>query len=237
MNFSLTRFGVKFVFGFFLVLWRVWGAGADLNPTLTTNSNSLSTNQTSRIINATEREFKPHDVFRFAIKEDPSQGSLSQEIVVSDGGEIHIPITGSSTEYITVDIRGKKLLEIRNEIKQKMDENYYQDATISLDLSAVYSGLAAPTGFGKARVFGELKGLIPLPDGEDVWLTDALNSLPDNPMANLKKVKIHRTNKQTKVQSTIEVNVEKILKTNARDKDVKLMDGDRVEVLSRGIVF
>ena len=56
-------------------------------------------------------------------------------------------------------------------------------------------------------------------------------------MANLKKVKIHRTNKQTKVQSTIEVNVEKILKTNARDKDVKLMDGDRVEVLSRGIVF
>ncbi|MSU31541.1 MAG: hypothetical protein EXS25_02550 [Pedosphaera sp.] len=192
MYYSLTQFGVKFVFGLSLFFWKLWGSGGDINPTQTTNISSLSTNKTKQIVNATDREFKPRDQFRFTIKEDPNPTQSHQNIDVSDAGEIHIYITGNSTEVITVDIRGKKLLEIRKEIKQKMDEKYYNNATISFDLVSAYSDLVS----SKVIISGELNGTVRFSENDDFYLTDAINAAAQNPMANLKKVIIHRLKKE-----------------------------------------
>jgi len=56
-------------------------------------------------------------------------------------------------------------------------------------------------------------------------------------MANLKKVKLQRKDPVTGANKTVEVNVDKILKTNARNLDIKLQDGDCIEVPAKNILF
>lgn len=192
-----------------------------------------------KLINANEREFKARDVFRFSVREDPSPSQASQEAFVTDAGEVHFLVSGQFSEYVTVDVRGKKLADIRAEVKRLLDEKYYQNSTISLDLAAVSSSSAAgpASSVAKARVFGELTGIIPIPENEDVYLSEALIGLGKNEMANLKKVKLHRKDPATGANKTFTINVDKILKENARQFDVKLIDGDRIEVPAVGIRF
>jgi protein involved in polysaccharide export with SLBB domain len=204
-----------------------------------TNSPAAKENGSVKMINAAERDFKPRDIFRFSIKEDPAPSQASLEAMVTDAGEVHFLVSGQFSEYVTVDVRGKKLAEIRSDVKRMLDERYYQNASITLDLASinVNSSAAATSGMARARVFGELNGTIALPDGEEVWLSDALIGLGRNEMANLRKVKLQRKDPATGANKSFEVNVEKILKTNARNLDIKLQDGDRIEVPARTVLF
>jgi protein involved in polysaccharide export with SLBB domain len=185
-----------------------------------------------------QRDFKPRDVFRYSVLEDPAPSQASQEAVVTDAGEVHFPVSGQFTEYVTVDVRGKKLADIRNEVKRMLDERFYQNATVQLDLASVNNiASASVAGIAKARVFGEINGTIPIPENEEVFLSDAIIGLGRNEMANLKKVKLHRKDPVTGVTKSFTVNVDKILKENARSMDIRLQDGDRIEVPAVGIRF
>ncbi len=203
-----------------------------------TNSPAEKDKGTSKLINASERDFKPRDVFRYSVLEDPAPSQSAQEAVVTDAGEVHFPVSGQFTEYVTVDVRGRKLADIRAEVKRMLDERFYQNATVQLDLASVNnSASASVAGIAKARVFGEINGTIPIPENEEVFLSDALIGLGRNEMANLKKVKLHRKDPVTGVTKSFTVNVDKILKENARNMDIRLQDGDRIEVPAVGIRF
>lgn len=192
----------------------------------------------SKLINANEREFKARDVFRFSVREDPSPSQASLEAVVTDAGEVHFLVSGQFSEYVTVDVRGKKLADLRSEVKRLLDEKFYQNATISLDLASVNSSVSGPSSsIAKVRVYGELTGTVPLPENEDIYLSDALIGLGKNDMANFKKVKLHRKDPATGASKTFTVDVDKILKKNARQLDIKLIDGDRIEVPAVSIRF
>jgi protein involved in polysaccharide export with SLBB domain len=233
-----------------VLLFLAWWAGVPVraqgtpqtgatNAPAGTNAPAAKDTSTVKMINAADRDFKPRDIFRFSVKEDPSPSQASLEAVVTDAGEVHFAVSGQYSEYVTVDVRGKKLADIRAEVKRLMDEKYYQNATITLDLASinVNAAIAGATGVAKARVFGELSGTIPLVEGEENWLSDAIISLGRNEMANLKKVKLQRKDPVTGANKTVEVNVDKILKTNARNLDIKLQDGDRIEVPAKTILF
>lgn len=203
------------------------------------STNSAKEYLSTTMVNANEREFKPRDVFRFSVKEDPAFSRDGQEAAVTDGGEVHFLVSGQFTEYVTVDIRNKKLPEIRTEVKRLLDEKYYENATVSLDLAAINRNtMNGADDFAQAIVFGAVQGTIPLPEGKDVWLSEAILKLgaSGNQYANLKKVKLHRKN-AAPGSKPIEVNVDKILETNARNLDHKLKEGDRIEVPNRVVMF
>jgi hypothetical protein len=203
------------------------------------STNSTKEYLSTTMVNANEREFKPRDLFRFSVKEDPTPTRDGQEAAVTDGGEVHFLVSGQFTEYVTVDVRNKKLPEIRAEVKRLLDEKYYENATVSLDLAAINRNtLNGADDFAKALVYGAVNGTVPLPEGKEVWLSEAVLQLgaKQNQMANLKSIKLHRKN-ATPGEKPIEVNLEKILRSNARDLDYKLKDGDRIEVPERVIFF
>ncbi len=86
---------------------------------------------------------------------------------------------------------------------------------------------------GKARFFGELNGTVPIPPGEEIWLSEAIIGLGHSGKANLKMVRVHSRPGTDGRAESVTVNVEKILKENLRSEDVRLRDGDRIEVPAR----
>jgi len=100
------------------------------------------------------------------------------------------------------------------------------------EVGAVQS--AAP---GRARVFGELNGTLPIPPGEEVWLSEAILGLGRNEKADLKKVRVHSRPGADGRAESVTVNVEKILMEGLRSEDVRLRDGDRIEVPAKTILF
>lgn len=94
------------------------------------------------------------------------------------------------------------------------------------DLTPETSGKSS----AKVRVFGALHGTIPLPETQTARLSDVLAGLGRNDSADLKNVKLYRTDPQNGSVDTIEADVEKILRTKDRTGDVELRNGDRIEV-------
>jgi hypothetical protein len=113
-----------------------------------------------------------------------------------------------------------------------LEEKYYVHATVRLDLDAVLKGPDAAGAGGSATFFGEMGGKIPLPEGQKVWLSQAIASMHPSDWADLAKVKVNR-----KDGKTIRVNVKDILEKNQRKLDVELQDGDMIQVPAVGWHF
>jgi ankyrin repeat protein len=82
----------------------------------------------------------------------------------------------------------------------------------------------------KARVFGALHGTLILPEGQVTRLSEIATRFGRNDAADLKNVKLYRTDPQSGYVDTIEADVEKILRTNDPAADLELRNGDRIEV-------
>lgn len=187
------------------------------------------------VVDAETRELKPHDTFRYRVEQDPTAGADSMRVSITDSGEAHFNVSRGHSTYVTVKAAGRHLAEVKRELKEKLDAEYYKDATVNLDLEGV-NNPAAPGGAGlalgstsKVQVFGEMQGTFPLPEGQRIWLSDVILSMPRNDYADLTKVKVQRTNADGKPE-TIVVNVDKVLNKNERSSDLELKDGDRIRV-------
>lgn len=168
---------------------------------------------------------RANDRLQFRIAEDPIRGSSPMPLSVNSIGEIGFPISRDSDVRITLQVRGRTLAQVREEIVRKLLEDYYHKATIELTLG---EKVVTP---GKVQFFGEIQTVLPLsPDGPPLKLSDAILQVRAPDFANLKRVKVHRLNAVTGQTTVIEVNVDAIIKDGQRDKDVILEDGDRVEV-------
>lgn len=210
--------------------------------------------QSTTVIDAENRELKPHDVLGFLIDQDPSVvealrggngGSGDAETVfVTDAGEAMFRVTRMSPISVKLSVAGKKLVGVRKELKAMLDAEYYQDCSFRLDLQAVDRSSAMLESSGSARVVlygnGGLSGTFPIIEGRKLMLSDVIISAggkSGNEYANLKKVKIRRVDPATNKETVIEANVTNIIEKGDRNADIELKDGDRVEVPARSILF
>ena len=131
--------------------------------------------------------------------------------------------------------------EVREELKKKLDQDYYVNATVEL---AVGDRGPSPTGPGQKNgfvmVFGEGVGgktqefPIPADEGLQIFRTVVVLAQP-NEFANLKKVRLMRadpkTNKTVDQYFNILIMKEKGVMTN----NIYLKDGDRIEIPAKGL--
>jgi protein involved in polysaccharide export with SLBB domain len=168
---------------------------------------------------------RANDRLQFRIAEDPIRAPSPMGLIVNSIGEVGFPISRDSDVRITLQVRGRTLAQVREEITRKLLEDYYHRATVELSMG---EKVLTP---GKVQFFGEIQTVLPLsPDGPPLKLSDAILQVQAPEFANLKRVKVHRLNAVTGQTTVLEVNVDAIIKDGQRDKDVILEDGDRVEV-------
>lgn len=173
----------------------------------------------------------PQDELVYRIEQDPIKASEPEVVRVTGLNEAWFPVSRGSEIMIPLNVRGKTVNEVKTELKRRLDEKYYRDATISLRLR----GQALRPG--KAIFFGEVQGEVVLKPGEQLTVSEAILRLRHTEYANLKEVKVNRIDPDTQDPKTIIVNVKEVMEKNKRGKDEVLQDGDRVEVPGKSIRF
>ena len=170
----------------------------------------------------------PNDRLAFRIEEDPFKSADPIAVIVTPLGEIHFQVTRGSDLSIVVNARGKTLAEVKAELKSRLDTDYYQNATIFLN---VLNHSVQP---GKVLFVGPaIINTIQLRPGETKTLAEAIIQLGYNDFVNLKKVTVERLDPITKQLSTIVVDVDSVIRLKDRSKDILLQDGDRVKTVNK----
>ena len=168
-------------------------------------------------------QLKPMDKLLFAIAEDPKPGG-PQPVAVGSAGRLIIPVSRDSGVTINIDVRGKTLAEVKDEIRTKLNKDYYYKATIQLMLDS-----SAPR---KAQAFfnggGTKTSILSFDAADPPTLFEATLQVGLTEYAKKSKIKINRLDPETKKAVTITVNLEEAEKD--RSKDVKLQDGDRITI-------
>jgi hypothetical protein len=214
---------------YLLGAWVATAAPAN-KPSPSANAETNST-PAAKVLNTSDAyQPVPMDKFIFRIQEDPSKGG-EEMLTVSSLGEIRFPISRGAGEVITVSTRGKTLAEIKKELKQQLDAEYYQDATIFLRLQ---DQNVRP---GKVYITGAIKQNIDLLPGDPKSVFTALLQVGSNDFANLKRVKLWRLNPKTQKDEFQVIDVKSMLDGGTREKDVLLQDGDRIEVPEKSFIF
>jgi protein involved in polysaccharide export with SLBB domain len=210
--------------------------GTNAIPTLATNS--IGTNGVTATldkIDAEARDLKPGDVLRFSIDQDPAAAKLIQLVDITAAGEALFPVSKESDRYVKLNARGKKLAALRQEVKQLLDAEYYNDCAVKIDLDRIRqdASVVNPENMAKVTVFGVTSGSITIREGETKTLTDLIIQLGQLPRAKLSEVRIRRLDPTTKREIVTEHDVRKLMKEGDRTKDPVLQDGDRVEIPER----
>lgn len=168
------------------------------------------------------------DKLRYSIDEDPVQSATATELVVTPLGDVSFQVSRGYDAIIVLNVRGKKLEEVKRELKTRLDAEYYRDAQVSLQL------VSPSLRIGQVQFYNMVRGTVKLIPGETKYVSDGILELNYNDFADLKRVKLYRldsTNKQPRI-----INVKKVLEGD-RSQDVILKDGDRIEVPERGLLF
>jgi len=199
-------------------------------PAATNSPSARATNTVTAGFNETTYQPVPQDKFMFRIEEDPARGAEDLR-TVSAQYDIYFPVTRGSDILLSVNVKGKTIPEIRQEIKRKLDADYYQDAHIYFKLHD--QNVRA----GRVYVTGAIKGIVQLLPGEQKTVFRAIQELGTNDFADLSEVKVFRYNPASKKSDIIKIDVKKMWKGGDRSQDMILQDEDRIEVGERLIVF
>jgi protein involved in polysaccharide export with SLBB domain len=170
----------------------------------------------------------PQDKFDFRIEQDPVKGLEGELLSVSALHDLQVKVSRGSDITISISTRGKTINQIKKEIKQKLDADYYQNATVHLRLR--YQNDRP----GRVFFTGAVKSLsIPLYPNEQKTVLKAILEVGHDNFANLKKVRLHRLNRETGKTEITTIDVQAMLDGKDRSKDVILQDEDRIEVPDR----
>ena len=213
------------------------GKSTNQPPAATTGSTNSAPDS---IIDSETRELRARDTFRYRVNEDPVGGAESLRVTINDAGEALFNVTRSDSTYVTVKAAGRRIQEVRQELKQKLEAEFYIRATVDLSLETVASansgaagGAAAAAAYAtlpKVVVYGELQGSFIIPEGQRLMLSDIMIGMPKNPFAALSKVEIQRLGPDGQALPSIIVDVDSLITKNNRSLDVELKDGDRIRV-------
>ncbi len=187
-----------------------------------------------------QHKFKPMDQVIYDVKEDPispASGSDLQRFRVTPLGEIRFLVSRGFGEYILVKVKDRSLDEVREELKQKLEADYYEKATVYLK---VENSLQDQLKRREVFFYGEAKGKVEIPPDGKLMLSAALLQVGYSEWANLKKIHIHRLDPVTGERRTQYFNVHEILhppKNKLHPKDFELQDEDRIQVEEKGFNF
>lgn len=152
-----------------------------------------------------------------------------RSLLVADSGELEVPCLG---RVLAADKTCKQMAE---ELKRRLEQEYYYHATVVLGLDA------ASKYFGRIYVWGQVRnqGPIDLALNENLTVAKAiLRAGGFAEFANKKKVKLMRREPETQSgKQVIELNLSAILEDGLIEQDVVLRPDDLVIVPSRLINF
>ena len=113
----------------------------DTNASTSSEVNAASTSNSSasaKTLDQETRDLKPRDSLRFSILEDPARANAQfGRVDISELGDAQFPISAAGGEYINVKVAGRRLADVRREVKQRLEEDYYHTATVSVDVVAL----------------------------------------------------------------------------------------------------
>lgn len=153
----------------------------------------------------------------------------SRSLLVADSGELEVPCLG---RVLAADKTCKQMAE---ELKRRLEQDYYYHATVVLGLDA------ANKYFGRIYVWGQVRNQGPMDLALNENLTVAKAILRAGgfaEFANKKKVKLMRRGPEAQSgKQVIELNLSAILEEGLVEQDVILRPDDLVIVPSRLINF
>lgn len=180
--------------------------------------------------NAADYLLRSEDRLQFRIAEDPIPDRNPISVVVNSIGEASFPVSRDSDIRLNLRVRGRTLAEVLAELKRLLESEYYHQATVTLTLD---DKKVSP---GKVIFMGEVQGVLGiLPDEPPKMLAESIMALRPSDYADLRRVKLHRIDAETKATETRIIDVRRIIRDNVRGEDVELKDGDRVEVPAKWI--
>lgn len=186
-------------------------------------------------------KIKPQDQLIYEVKEDPiapTAGFDVQRLRVGALGEVRFLVSRGYGDTIPVKVTGRTVEEVREELRTRLEADYYQKATVVLQLDSA-SAAEAQQG-GQVHFYGEVKGVVPLKPGETKKLSEAIIEIGPSEYADLRRVKIHRPQPGTEERKTIIFNVHEVLyppRNKPHAKDFELQDQDRVHVEAKSFNF
>lgn len=170
-------------------------------------------------------QLNPMDKLSITIAQDPVAGKPA-EITISPLGDLAVPVSRCCDDVVTVNVRGKTIEDVEKEIREKLEAEYYEKATVQLRV------IDATRRRGQVLLTGAVRASsVQLDPGRPKTLWEALTEAGVTEFANLKKVKIDRAGKGVTVHDVDAV------KKGDRNKDVELQDGDRITVPEKAFNF
>lgn len=208
-------------------------------PSAPPAASSASTNNVA--LDQESRELKPLDVLRYTILEDPAGRGQFPTVTISELGDAQFPVSANSQEYIPVKAAGRRLADLRRELKQKLDADYYQNATVNLELHQTrdlsQGARPGPASNAKVIVHGSMSATFPVREDQKLTISEVFAQLSErSQFANLKRVELQRIDPVTKQSKSTFINVQKLLDGDLSG-DVDLKDGDRIKVVDRKVIF
>jgi polysaccharide export outer membrane protein len=167
------------------------------------------------------------DAVSFQIREDIIWNPLDipKNLVVTDSGELDVPYIG---RVLAVD---KTCQQLAEELKQALEKEYYQKATVALSLNLANRLL------GRVYIWGQVhnQGPLDMQMNENLTVGQAIlraGGLGD--FANKNKVKVVRgaTGAHGEKQ-TFDLDMEQILEKGKTEHDIQLQPGDLIIVPSK----
>lgn len=177
-------------------------------------------------------QLNPLDKLTVAVEQDPVPGK-PVEVAVSSLFNIDVPVSRCCETTISINVRGKTVADVQAELKARLEEKYYNTATVVLKL--VDRDLSRRVG--QVWLRGAVRGNVaPLEAGKRKTLWEVLTQVGTTEFARLSKVRVDRLNQTTGETKTFWVNIEAVNKGD-RSQDLELEDGDRITVSEKWFNF
>jgi polysaccharide export outer membrane protein len=163
-----------------------------------------------------DKKLSPGDQVTIEIVED-KEGGFARAVTAT--GELEVPELGR------VRVAGKTTLEASDDIKRRLEADYYHKATVKISIDRV-----SPTIVKSGQIFlsGEVRTVGPLEmvAGVPLKLSEAILSAGGfGPWADDRKVQVTRRS-----GAKVVVDVKDVIQKGNLEKDITLQDGDRVYV-------
>ena len=215
--------------------------GAILTPSKTFSEDKVNDHPGSLTgskspVDVEQRELRPRDRLSFRIDEDPVRGTEFITVEITDTHKALFKVSRGADRAIILDVKGKRLSQIRAELKEKLEQDFYVTATLSLELAETGNRNTSGSS-GKVMFMGAVKGFAPIPEDGKLMLSEAVMRMNPSDWADLSKVRVLRRDKDSGKSETLKMDLKKMFKDNSFDNDIELQDGDKIEIPERFIKF
>jgi protein involved in polysaccharide export with SLBB domain len=174
----------------------------------------------------------PLDKLTVLIEQDPVPGK-PVEIPVSSLYHIEVPVSRCCETTISLNVKEKTLAEVQEELKTKLEAQYYKTASVQVKL--VDRDLSRRVG--QVWLRGAVRGnVVPLEAGKRKTLWEVLTQVGTTEFARLTKVRVERVDPSSGKTKEMFVNIEAVNKGD-RSQDLELQDGDRITVSEKWFNF